>query len=972
MDEKSKCDLPYGHFGRVNYDPGEKTWRFGRTLSAGNRLQRLEASDLSPLPVASGSCRRAEPPSVRYAKQIQALATDFPELQPASSILPPLLRVSEAAVEAAHRHVPIEGDLMAFANIRSAVLHRLVPVAALAAGADKTVLRLIIVSLRKYGWERDPSTWLEVPSLRGEEIQWSCDGGPIQQVHFAQPIEHGEALLAVRLLGKTLLFRPTIRRVAVKGSSSALDPNLLYSIGLEQTGGRSHVDVSFNPWFPQQVGVVDVTGAWRVLEFETRTMERVVRLLEPPSRNKRPEPVSVVDDGWARISWVLNVDIVAVCTRSSLDFFGIGGEDTKCVKQISATLFGHGTWLLDFVVPSDQPEYFCLLSSRHLALYKTMREGPGKIGVGLKARILHYRNPEDLTLKLKVWKEESGIHVAVCSNVSSSVTCYRFDVEDGPDHALIKDPADFTLFSRYFQHHLDSIRDFRIQPVKMTSNRRRPSELANLQHRLTQDIQFYYAAICLKDGSLDENVFFHALQQTGQSRGALPKPLNAKPVASGSFLRSESFIVDDYDLDEAVLKRAEPIGRCARRTATPTEQPSSNINLTAVVKALSGQLPESRTIEDVETEIRKALSERVSETIPSMRTLSDIAGSAVSVADVEQSSQALERCFAEPPGVATATAPKYTEDPVDETTKFKLRAIALPGVVNLESDLSSGNLASIYEQLIPKWISPLSSQIPGWTRLGKVAVARQIAAEILLASQAVQVQEVVEEDDMQEGKVLTQSSSQKRELPVEPVAELQAQSSSPSASRYATQPSALPTPSPTGTPSLTTASGHSSSFAAPELHRLSRYTSFANPAPTVLPRGLRNVLSHWEVGEDPSKYEWVSTSKKLAQKDDEADEGTTEKERMRSLRRAERHLRRQRKEAAASQAQQLASSQATEIVTASQPPTMKTDNPPSAIAGSSQTQTTQGPSQIAIAASQIVPGRFGGRPPPKKKRKQGF
>ena len=90
-------------------------------------------------------------------------------------------------------------------------------------------------------------------------------------------------------------------------------------------------------------------------------------------------------------------------------------------------------------------------------------------------------------------------------------------------------------------------------------------------------------------------------------------------------------------------------------------------------------------------------------------------------------------------------------------------------------------------------------------------------------------------------------------------------------------------------------------------------------------------------------------------------------------RRAERHIRRQRKEAAASQAAQMASSQAPEIaISASQPQVGRVGKMESQPVGVTASSQSQGLGFGAPSASQVVPGRFGGRPPAKKKRKQGF
>jgi RNA polymerase I-specific transcription initiation factor RRN6 len=86
--------------------------------------------------------------------------------------------------------------------------------------------------------------------------------------------------------------------------------------------------------------------------------------------------------------------------------------------------------------------------------------------------------------------------------------------------------------------------------------------------------------------------------------------------------------------------------------------------------------------------------------------------------------------------------------------------------------------------------------------------------------------------------------------------------------------------------------------------------------------------------------------------------------------RAQRHLRRQRREAEASQALRLASSRIPEVLSASQPPVVRTaeSQRPAAVVAPPSSQSIAS----AFPASQPVSGRFAVRQPVKKKRKQGF
>ena len=152
--------------------------------------------------------------------------------------------------------------------------------------------------------------------------------------------------------------------------------------------------------------------------------------------------------------------------------------------------------------------------------------------------------------------------------------------------------------------------------------------------------------------------------------------------------------------------------------------------------------------------------------------------------------------------------------------------------------------------------------------------------------------------------------------------------------------------------------------------RLSRYTSFSPKGfPLPMPLRLNKVLAHWNPSEDPVTYDWRSTSRRFAQFDDDQgeDDEITEKERLRLRQRKERHLRRERREAEESQLQEVLSSQAPAIVSAASQPTPRAQSQHEAV----ESQDT-GASQGQVPASQVLPGRHGGRPPPRKKRKSGF
>lgn len=287
---------------------------------------------------------------------------------------------------------------------------------------------------------------------------------------------------------------------------------------------------------------------------------------------------------------------------------------------------------------------------------------------------------------------------------------------------------------------------------------------------------------------------------------------------------------------------------------------------------------------------------------------------------------------------------------------MEIRVLAGLQSANLDQAQNNGlDLASIYDKLVDRWLAPLGQTIPARVRLAKEQLSRRVAADLVLASHVLGQKHFVTDEQETQMSATSQSQDHQGPWPGE-------------------QPSSsLPTPSPSLTSSLISGSisSHPSTLLAPsEISRLSRYTTFAEQPglPSALPKSLSSVLAHWQVGTDPATYDWLATMQRLETEYDE--QGLTERERARLKRRAERHLERQRRETAVALSQGFMSTQAPQLVSASQPVLLPDRgaggaSQPLVLLSSSQTQS-QSP---AFPASQIEPGRFGGRAPAKKKRR---
>ncbi|KAK5749790.1 hypothetical protein LTS12_020150 [Elasticomyces elasticus] len=941
-------DLPYGHFGQAVYDPDEEAWNFQREIDYAYSLHPLGSAKIVTEPPKDGNAPVDAPvtpliASERHKRQIKHLVERLSDVQPATALLGPLLRVSEAIESASARHDPLQGELLAIGTVPAEALHSTLTLAVFPSGPTGGDMRLIQMQMQRHGWDDAKDAWIKVPTTHGMEAKWHGEGVPIQQICFAHAIEGSDAFIAARMPTQTVGFRPAVRS---RGPSAwALDVNVCFQVSIASTGAVPHADVVFNPWYTRQFGIVDQAGNWSVYELEglASTKSKLVCRSGLSTGVSRP-----VDDGWARIAWVGNPSTIAVCTRRQLDLYNIAGQDSNKSNPIATITSVGSSWHLALVQVPSHPAHLAVLTSTHVLLYH-MKADESTINAKTLLKLRHFRNPEDTTLTVAVFTLEDATLVVLRSGVEPVMTIYRLKIDEyGGVQASL--PVAFSLPGN--TNDSASITGLHLAPAQYGSRRREPDTSLALEYR---DAEMRFASLISlsKDLTLQECLYVSIPSSTLDSN-VVPPAWTGKLPASTTRLRKEKFVVDDDDEDDAFgnkFSREAPLSFYQQRkhSQAPVRTGLSwTISLERTAQAMIDNaaqqtVPIDDVLETAEVILRE---QRTDEALP-YRTLHDYAQGTLICQDIDDAAAKLDGLASIEPPPREASQDSATDD----QSKLKLA---------LHTLRTSESLAEVYAAMVRNWITPLSPSVPSRIRLAKEQLVRQAAAEVTFASRIIRTQAA--EPEVQ---AVTQQSQESFDIPVRAGP---SSSQLPGSSQTASQQSVLPTPSPTATPSVTTGSSHVSTFAAPEIARLSQYTIFSRSAPSALPRSLASVLDHWPGGADPVDYDWRSTSRRVAEHEVEADEQMTEKDQERVRRRAERHLRRQRREAAASEAARVATSQALEIVSASQPQHVpRVENQPTGAVDSSQSQG------LGLgAASQVVPGRFGGRPPPKKKRKQGF
>ncbi|KAF2207486.1 hypothetical protein CERZMDRAFT_102383 [Cercospora zeae-maydis SCOH1-5] len=950
MAEKAKRNLPYGHYGRVSYSLEDEEWSFERVLAlpqvvrvcgAQNQVyQPCHREHSPPRSVRTGP----QPQGHRRRRQMKHLLEHIPELQPAAGLLHDLLRVSEAAQEAGQKHDSTAGSFIATSSIRSKIQHKAIRIAAVACGEGRTELRLIHIQNRKRGLSSDHRHWIGVPTLYGEQTVCKEFGGPIRQVVFAEPVDRGEPLLGVRLLTKTLIFRPThgTTRNLEPEASSDIQPNLMHEVHMESTGNVAHADVAFNPWFSQQLAIVDQAGSWTVVEFQSRKLSSIARTWTGTVAG------SSLSDKWARIAWLFNLETIAVCTRDTVTLFSIAGQSSAPLQSIKPDIANGAPWILDFALLPGHLDKFALLTTNNLLLYRVRSSGLHGTRVDNVAIVEHFHDPEAIDLRMNIWCHHERINVLLFPHTGGVALLYGLDTSEEEALRLI-DPIEVHL-----KKHgaLLTIADLHITPVSSGTS----GTAFDDDHT-----EFLVATVVLSDDTITEEILCRSRINTEEQIYVTTR--ETKLNATGAVVKQTGFTGANgsTSIAEGEHGRVPPVSRRSRRSVPRRKPEDKGIDLSHIAHEVTVR-HESTSVAQIMREARFAFQTEEGTILP-MRPLDSfqhIDSHSIDDEGLGESLDEVQRLFS----IDVRDAPAQAFGAEDH---FHISPVMPEVPANLPPELHAHSLPETYHAIMSCWLAGLADVIPGRVRLAKAAVARQVTIQLALASRIAHAGNRVSQPlahDMEEQHCRTETLSK---MPITALLHARNEDSAePMELAESSQFSTLPTPSPTATPSVITMSTGLSSLAAPEIYRLCRYTTFSKPSPSVLSRPMSRVLSHWTIGESPAEYDWQSVSKHV-QRDEEGEddiEDMSERDRKRLQRRAERHIKRQRREAAASQAQQMASSQAPEILTASQPAVVARDSQPSI--------TSSQPTAARIAAaSQVVPGRFGGRPV-KKKRKSGF
>lgn len=447
--------LHYGHLGTPTYLPDSQTWVFSRNISKGrlvfffffsSNLHMYTSADclLEPLltylghtkvepaaPEQHGFRGIPEREELRIKKR-DALFKSYPELAPG---LPPACQYeprSRSIASTVAKFDPLVSDLLALGN---ATIYRsnrarssTVPIVVFVSSNAPIELRLAELKEELVEWYPDGGYRANVPRIwHRTRVSWPTHSGPVQQVRFSEAIDEKSIFMAVRSALSTIIFRPLHHDISddlqPDGRTGAdgvyqhvrLDANQLIEIPISLTGGKPHADVSFNPWYQQQVAIIDHEGMWSIWDIQKRSSRTQIwhvnrGLSGSLAENDQFTTESEHFDGWAAILWVGSVHRILACNRRSVVLFRF---DTEPVERYSIDigLERQSEWILDIRrSPSNPSHVFLVTTSR--VFWLTANPDNFHSQSNSEASILlswrHFRDLDDISLRLTSLPIEHG------------------------------------------------------------------------------------------------------------------------------------------------------------------------------------------------------------------------------------------------------------------------------------------------------------------------------------------------------------------------------------------------------------------------------------------------------------------------------------------------------------------------------------------------------------------------------------
>ena len=405
-------------------------------LPGDERLQVIWRSPEASFSAADGPAHSQKPKATSREDQdteIRRLVSSIPELAPAAPFLAPEAQLSEAIEDLAGGYDPLSSDLFALGTAvdldRKSNREKTFGIVASVSGPARNHVRLALLQTEYYAFESFEDVEFAATSMPDKEPGWYTEGcTPIEQLCFSVADERSGRFLAVRRPEGTAILRP-LRRPHLIGANtplssmsfqserevsvSQIDANFVFEISAKCTGGDHQAHVAFNPWFANQLAIIDSGGKLSlfILSEASQKLERwsletgpVIKTTENLSDDGR----EVKFDEWAKCLWAVDEKTLVTATRKTLKMLVIEQDSLVALKVSEAVNDPESQWILDIKRSEAEPRFFFVLTSSRVIWLRALDEVERKqsrdnqVGARKVVSFCHYQSLADRSLLLHV------------------------------------------------------------------------------------------------------------------------------------------------------------------------------------------------------------------------------------------------------------------------------------------------------------------------------------------------------------------------------------------------------------------------------------------------------------------------------------------------------------------------------------------------------------------------------------------
>ena len=836
----------------------------------------------------------------------------FPDVGSAISLLRTIDVPKDEAI------LPTSSDLIAtgVAKLRSVTNkgYRAFPVIAAAYGAGGHVLRITKPRAEDYTWANHDVDKIRLLNLeRSEHGYWFTGAAPIEQVVFAINTEGLQSWLAVRQAASTTILRPMVHPFPVSQhvpkefqgqyTPSRIDANWACTIDTKAIRGKAHVDVAFNPWYSRQFAILDEAGYWKSWNIEGVHLgpkkavdDKSGYIYEDEGlHDAAPKPE---DAGWGRLIWVSDVSTIAICNLRCLSMFAIG-RDRMRLKTPQVIPKGSKGRILDMKRSPVWLDKFFILTDTRLFLLDTMAAGCQII-----ISTPHYREAHGANLKLELHGlDETCCTALLYSSDTGLVNTYKFRLDtEAPT------PVTWTIDAFCFSKPETNTSPITLQGLCILPASEPPARYnQNKDGRWYEPNQFHQAFTLSNDFTVSQTLLTENNLVAGP---AADKPSVYEPIAppDDSKLVAEKIRTvkkGDTSVDELVaivpddlaediihgprklnvwdMKRAatEPRflekkshyinarvwygivtsekpyhcetqqGQC-RGHEHPRNEPCSGDNF------LEGDL----VMADYVRWINHNTHRRRENGMQGLNLMRDLAGFSNFTEDIDDGAEALRDLL------KAIQRMKQSDD-----TTVTLRTWDVASVLDLHNgkavEGAPTDLSEVYDKMIEIWVASLPAGTPGFVRIAKERLVRNIAADLALSSLMLHFQEKPKTIVLDDTEYIPTTASFSSSQPAQSQAYTSQRSHLPSETPDPNLPSSQPsldggltqehsqllTPAPSLAGSQRGGSVMGEAAEDPSISLLRSYALRVKPQPP-LGKVRADILSTWEVGTSVKDYRY--------------------------------------------------------------------------------------------------------------------